>query len=86
MDTDLRLSATWRQVTEFFSLMHSPAEGRPSDFSGVAGRPGSDEVVATATVCDSLDVPPRRVVVRIRDGELTQVSDGKAKTIRGYYP
>lgn len=78
MDTDLRPSATWRRVTEFFSLVHSPGEGRPSDFSEVAGRPGSGEIVATATVCDSLDVPLRRVVVRLRDGLVAQVSDGKA--------
>ncbi|AHH98933.1 S9 family peptidase [Kutzneria albida] len=78
MDTDVRFGATWRRVTEFFRLMHSPGELRASDLTEVSGRPGSAEVLATATVCDSLNDPLRRVIVRIREGELAQVSDGKA--------
>ncbi|MFD4640215.1 prolyl oligopeptidase family serine peptidase [Lentzea sp. NPDC058436] len=78
MEDDVRYSATWRGVTEFFTLAHSPGRVRASDFTEVSGRSSRQDVVATATVCDSFDEPLRRVVVRIRDGEISLLSDGKA--------
>ncbi|USX52821.1 prolyl oligopeptidase family serine peptidase [Lentzea sp. HUAS12] len=78
MEDDVRYNATWRRVSEFFTLAHSPGSIRASDFTEVSGRASRQDVVATATVCDSFDEPLRRVVVRIRNGEISLVSDGKS--------
>ncbi|MBB2936586.1 dipeptidyl aminopeptidase/acylaminoacyl peptidase [Amycolatopsis bartoniae] len=76
----MRFGATWHRVTEFFDLVHSPGASRATDLTEVSGRPGTSELVATATVCDSLDAPLRRVVVRVHDGKITPVDDGRVSS------
>ncbi|WP_338760100.1 S9 family peptidase [Nocardia vulneris] len=68
MNADVRGSETWCAVTRYFELAYAPGQGRPADLTGVAVRPGSDEIIATATIYGALDRPVNRVIVRVREG------------------
>ncbi|MEE2777112.1 MAG: S9 family peptidase [Acidobacteriota bacterium] len=73
MDRDLRQTALFGEVEEYFRSVHAPGQGVVTDGAGVDAAPDGSTVVFTGSIFETLESPPASRLCRVdlASGELT---------------